>query len=466
MNRLSACFGPLVLAGVLLSVLAGCGTGVPSRVMVSSVPRAAGAPVSTGLRPAEPTESAVSQARLLQGPVIGAVDSHQAHVWVRTSIPANVVLQYGRAPDLSDAVTTPVTQTFASRDATIQIPLGDLAPATQYYVNVVVGGVSQLLSPYPTFKTFPVPGAPAAFRFVILNDFFWKPSTTFRQADRTLPDFIVIGGDLSHSNPDTVQRKRAMFLNRYNPDGKSSDFVRFILRRYAVAHFWDDHDYGLNNGDRTYPRKTLSLQVLKDYFPTYPMTQFGDWQSFTYGDADFFMLDTRSQRDPDTMPDGPAKSMLDGDHLGAQGQYEWLTQGLVHSTATWKFVFTPVVFNPTVPKPDAWRGYQNERAQLVSFLREHGVRNVILLSGDLHAGGMDSGKESGFPEMLVPPPNGNHCLTAPRPGTWDLGVYMRPAYEPCLGFGLVTVETNPPRVELQVRNERGETMLTQTIVAQ
>src|SRR4029079_11227632 len=134
--------------------------------------------------------------------------------------------------------------------------------------------------------------------------------------------------------PSTLGLKRTLFKNRYTRYGPLPDLPNLILDRFAVAHFWDDHDYGTNNGDKTYPKKKMSLQVLQEYFPLYPVTPFGDWQKFTYGDAEFFMLDSRSERDPHTST-SKTKSMLDGDHLGKDGQYEWLVNGLLHSTAKW-----------------------------------------------------------------------------------------------------------------------------------
>jgi alkaline phosphatase D len=402
---------------------------------------------------------------LAHGPVVGAVTPNSARVFVRTDRAAQVAVRYGTHADLSDAVTTAPLTTDEGHDFAAQVTLAELQPGTAYFVDVSVNDRPQLTAPYPTFRTFPPAGAPSAFKFVILNDFFWKPSPTFRNATRENAAFVVIGGDFSHSNPGTLTEKRALFKERYDPTNpRGADFVNLILRRFAVAHFWDDHDYGVNNGDKTYPNKALSLQALQEFFPTYPLGADGDWQQFSYGDAAFFLLDSRSQRDPDSTPDSATKSMLDGDHLGAQSQWAWLTQGLQNSTATWKFIFTPVVFNPTVPKDDAWNGFQTERTRLVQFIRDHNIGGVILLSGDLHAGAIDDGTHSDFPEMLVPPPNGTHCLTAPKPGDWSVGVYAAPPDEPCIGYGVVSVETEPPRVTLQVKNSTGDTVL-QTLVS-
>src|SRR5581483_2513518 len=139
-------------------------------------------------------------------------------------------------------------------------------------------------------------------RFVILTDFrtvskITQNVDTFGSAARENANLVILGGDFDHRNPATAQDKRQMFRDLYTPANGMQDFVNLILHNYSLVHFWDDHDLGTNNADKTYPDKALALEVLREYFPLYPVSQYGDWQSFSYGDADFFILDARSQRD-------------------------------------------------------------------------------------------------------------------------------------------------------------------------
>ncbi len=420
--------------------------------------------------------AAIARAVLTHGPVVGAVTDTTARVFARTNQGAEVNLRYGRAADLREA-SQARQSTSAGHDFTTIISLATLEPATVYYLDIVVNGVSQLAFPYPQFKTFPPLGAPVSFRFVILNDFGETGSTqppvpykvaTFKNADAEHPDFVIIGGDLGHNNMSTLSDKRQQFKDLYtipSPANHNTDFVRRILDRYPVAHMWDDHDYGANNSNKTYPFKDLSYQVLNEYFPVYPLTPNGDWQTFSYAQADFFLLDSRSQRDPNAKPNGPLKSMLDGDHLGSVGQMEWLEQGLANSTALWKFIVSPIPFNSTLKKRDSWTGFRHERAQLVKFIQSHSISGVILLSGDAHIGALDDGTNSDFPEMLVPGPNLSKCATTRKPGMWSHGIYWSgPSKKPpCNGYGVVSVNANPSKVQLQVKNTDGNTQLDLTV---
>jgi alkaline phosphatase D len=435
----------------------------PLRLRATRTPRPTITAVPTGAAPS-----------LTHGPLVGAVKENSARVFARTNQAAQVAIQYGVQPGLNDAVTTPAQQTSPAHDFTTLVSLQSLSPATTYYLNVLVGGKPQLTAPYPKFKTFPAPDTAAPLKWVMLTDFSYKPSPAFARAAAENPDFVVIGGDFDHSNPDTLDAKRDMFKQLYDPQGVRGDLVKFILRQFAVMHMWDDHDLGVNNADRTYTGKALALQVLQEYFPVYPLTQYGDccqsplgdWQKFSYGTtADFFLLDARSQRDPDTIPDGPGKSMLDGEHLGDAGQLTWLKDGLRQSHATWKFIVTPVPFNRNLPKPDAWAGFRYERGQLVNFIRDNHIGGVIFISGDIHAGGMDDGTNSDFPEMLVPSVNFETCMTVAQRGEWSHGWYgAKRDPQHCSGYGVITVETNPDRVTLQVKDVQGKVQLEHQVI--
>ncbi len=403
-------------------------------------------------------------AQLTHGPVIGAVTSDAARVFVRTDRAAQVQIVYGTTPQLDSARLSAPAATSPEADWTTQIPLDDLQPNTVYYLNIIVDGVTQSADSIAQFKTFPPAGSVQKFKFVHLTDssvVSLLDVKSFVNAAAERPDFVILGGDFPHGNPQTLEDRRALYKRLYDPTTSPSinDFVHLILRRFAIAHMWDDHDYGMNNGDKTYPLKAMSFQVLQEYYPLYPVTQFGDWQKFSYAQADFFMLDSRSQRDPDRQPDGPDKSMLDGDNLGAQGQWVWLTQGLKTSTAKWKFIISPVIFNATTKKLDAWGSFKQERAKLIRFIKKNHIQGVIFISGDLHAGGIDNGTNSVFPEMVNNGANGPGCIsTSDTIGQWSEGSYGKEP-GPCNGYGVISVKTNPDRVILQVKDSFGRTLI-------
>jgi alkaline phosphatase D len=411
--------------------------------------------------------------KLSHGPVAGAVTATTARIFARTDSAASVKIRYATARTLVGAVESAAQATTKQTDRTTQIQLTGLQPDTVYYLDIAVNGMWQLTTPFPHFKTFPVEALATPFKFVVLNDFGTKgsdnppserPVKTFARAGAEEPDFVLIGGDFFHTDADRLAEKRALFRHNYelnSPAAPMDDFITEILRKYPLAHMWDDHDIGTNNANKLYPFKAEARRALTEYFPVYPPGIGGDYQTFTYAHAQFWLLDSRSFRDPQGEPDGPAKSMLDGDNLGAEGQLEWLLDGLEQSTARWKFIVSPVPFNRTLVKKDSWNGYAYERQEIVNFIESNDITGVIMLSGDLHMGAMDDGTYSFLPEMLVPGPNLAGCETTREAGLWSEGVYVRQEASPlpCNGYGVVTVLTEPDRVLLQVKNPRGRIKL-------
>jgi len=381
---------------------------------------------------------------------------------------ATVEVRYSTDPTFATYLTSDAFDTDPASDFTKIISLASLTAETTYYLDAVVNGVPQLAAPYPSFATFPASGSSRNFQFLVLTDFTTTrslsgPSQTFASAAATNPAFTFIGGDFDHGNPKALADKRAMFHDVYDLNTPyMGDFVNLILRRTPIIHQWDDHDSGVNNVDKSYGDWSLSQQVFQEYIPSYPLPAVtpGIWQKFSYAQADGFVLDCRSQRDPENDPDGPDKSMLDGNALGATGELQWLEDGLLASTARWKIIFTSVVTNPSTKFPDGWAGYQTEWNALKDFITANQIQGIVFISGDLHLGAIDNGAASGFPEMCVSQPNGLGGCPTSGPGIWSEGYYNDST---CKGFGLVTISSDPDQLTLQAMDEFGNSKISYTL---
>lgn len=406
------------------------------------------------------------------GPVVGGVTNTTAQVLVRSDQAASVSLRWGTDPNLATFQVTGSFTTAFSSDFTKMIPLSGLPAETTIYLNPLVNGVPQVAGPpYPSFATFAAAEVSRSFNFVVLTDFanvagLTQNIPTFAHAAAEAPAFAFIGGDFDHRNPNGLAIKRNMFHELYDASTPyMGDFVNLILKKYPIVHQWDDHDAGQNNLDRTYLHWDLSQQVFQEWVPSYPLSGVipGIWQKFRYAQLEGFVLDCRSQRDPENDFDGPDKSMLDGNNLGATGQLQWLKDSLRASTARWKVIFTSVVINPTTKVPDGWGGYQTEWNALRSFINDQNITGVVFISGDLHLDAIDNGGNAGFPEMCVAPPGGialgSYCSTD-APGNWSEGYYEGL----CAGYGVVSVLQNPDRLLLQAVDQFGTRQVTYTVV--
>jgi alkaline phosphatase D len=157
-----------------------------------------------------------------------------------------------------------------------------------------------------------------------------------------------------------------------------------LLHNTSHLAVWDDHDFALNNHDRTNPIKFDALEVFKQYWanPSYGLPEVpGVFFSYSYGDVDFFFIDDRFYRDPNSEPDRPEKTML-----GA-AQFEWLTKKLAASEAVFKVIVSGSGFSREKGEGgDSWAAFVHERNRLFDFIRDHEITGVVLASGDSHIG--------------------------------------------------------------------------------
>ena len=163
------------------------------------------------------------------------------------------------------------------------------------------------------------------------------------------------------------------FKHRENRDDRH--LGRFLTTTPVYA-MWDDHEGAGTTS--TAPTRT-SRRAAR------PSASTGRWpvpdvlyRRFAWGSgADFFALDCRQYRSPQSDPEGPAKTML-----GAR-QKAWLKDGLRASRAPAKFLLSSVPLQGPWGA-DRWAGYATERDELLRFIRDERIRGVIVLSGDVH----------------------------------------------------------------------------------
>lgn len=100
------------------------------------------------------------------------------------------------------------------------------------------------------------------------------------------------------------------------------------------------------------------------------------WYLFTDGDIEWFVTDSRTRRNLAASD----RRILDIE------QEQALCTWLINSSARVKFVVTSVMFYPDSKRPDndAWKGFPEQRIGLLETIRTHAIKNVFIVSGDIH----------------------------------------------------------------------------------
>jgi alkaline phosphatase D len=402
-------------------------------------------------------------ATLSLGPMIGAVTTDSATVWGRWSDDANVSVRYREvgAAKFQRSVETFVDQ---ASDRTWAAPLRGLRAGTVYeYRLVAETGGTRTYSPLFYFRTANT--SPSHASFVVMADFVnnvGEHSEALTSAAAEGTDFLAIIGDWIQRDPSqqpgsklpyppedapiVLENMRQMHRDTRDPlTAIGSDLVAGVIDsspsrpQLPVYYAWDDHDFCQNNSSADCSFKKQALQAYREYTiaaadnglkKSAGCGATGDWQRFDHaGLASIFMLDARSNR-------VNAGSATASPTMLGNCQLQWLLDGLQSSTMRWKFVLTPVPFNPLTKTFDAWGAFPAERQRLVDGINNAHIKDVVFISADIHSGGaVDDGTHSSFAEVSVPHANmpnavvNTYCrvdshdkqVLTSEPGTWTIG---------------------------------------------
>ncbi|NOY60090.1 MAG: T9SS type A sorting domain-containing protein [Calditrichaeota bacterium] len=401
-------------------------------------------------------------AAVTHGPVVGAVTTNSAKVVVRTDAIALVYFEFDTTPDFTNPIMSDTKMAVADSDYFAICAVTGLSANTLYYYRTFLDGMPQ--DEVRSFQTFPENNSGEAFEFhfgsgqqddldpnsyignifpVMAED---NPLFWLQIGDWTYPDSSEAeGADPSKSFALHYNRVLKTYEAKYDPNFPLNE----LLKVTSVDYVFDDHDMVYNNSDMTFPGIANSIRGYKAVFPHYPLANpnNGIWHKFTCGDADFFMLDPRTQRSPnisafDTLANGQLTFTYKPDHLmlsanpniDGELQIDWLIRELRESTATWKFLVSTVAFNPAergtlelalllqgtgydpvdvpglglmsaaaiaVDFSDRWGGFPASVQKIVRAVHDYDIQNVIVLSGDSHNAAIDDGAHSFFPELMA-----------------------------------------------------------------
>lgn len=100
------------------------------------------------------------------GPITGAVTSGSAKIYIRTTSPAFLKLEYGTDPVFNVRDTLLVATEAAYHNA-IQISLNNLQPDSRYYYRFLQVDNQSIISDTFKFRTFPSDGTPSNIRLIV-----------------------------------------------------------------------------------------------------------------------------------------------------------------------------------------------------------------------------------------------------------------------------------------------------------
>mmetsp|Transcript_34459 Transcript_34459/g.109141 ORF Transcript_34459/g.109141 Transcript_34459/m.109141 type:complete len:456 (-) Transcript_34459:26-1393(-) len=228
----------------------------------------------------------------------------------------------------------------------------------------------------------------------------WEPILTLK------PDLWIWGGDniygdVPHSFGGFGAATPEHLRNLYTQQLAQPGYRQLLNSSVPIVGTWDDHDFGLNDGDRRYPYRNGSQEAFLDFIGEAPGSprrqQRGVYtaQLFDFGNGVqsgrkvfVILMDMRYHRDPYGTPDG--------DFLG-KDQWEWLENTLENSPADVHIIVSSLQFlaDRTVAGKEVagenWMRFPHARRRFLELLARQNVSAPIILSGDVHFAELDMG---------------------------------------------------------------------------
>ena len=334
-----------------------------------------------------------NQSVLQAGPMVGYSDTREVKLWVQTKKAAKVQIRYHEVGKPTLAYVTNEVYTNRQTVFIAHLLADKVEPGKKYAYEVLVADRKVSL-PYPTqFQTQSLwqwRVDPPAFRFAVGSctyvnepevDRPGKPYgggyEIFSAMSAQKPDFMIWSGDNTYTR-EVDWNSRTGVLRRYTHTRSLPEMQPLLANTHNYA-LWDDHDYGPNDADRSYWLKPVTLEAFKLFWtnPNYIFPE-GCAGTFFWNDCQFFLLDDRTFRAPNDMPDGPEKAYY-GDK-----QIQWLVDALTFSQATFKFIVSGgQIINPTKAFEN-YSIYGTERDRLLKAITDAKIPGVLFITGDRH----------------------------------------------------------------------------------
>lgn len=390
----------------------------------------------------------VSERQRIRAPLgvqAGDVGDGRAIVWSKADRPARMLVRWSTREDFADARALRPLHVLDDTDFTGKLELTGLPDGQRIFYEVRFLDLGDLRTESePVRGSFLTPPAGRRrVRFVWSGDLAgqgWGIDPDFggfrifRAMRSAEPDFFVFSGDTIYADnplseektlPDgrkwrnivtPAKTKVAETLDEFRGNFEynllDENFRAFVTDVPMYAQ-WDDHEVTNNwywelrkDRDERYKEGSVArmaaraMRAFHEYMPTrlHPLERDRIYESFRYGPSlELFRIDLRSYRGPNT--DGMETQLAPETRIMGERQIQWLKAALRASRATWKVIACDmpiglIVWDNARERREAEavaqgdhgapRGRELELADLLRFIRDEDIRNVVWITADVH----------------------------------------------------------------------------------
>jgi alkaline phosphatase D len=314
-----------------------------------------------------------------------------------------------------------------------------------------------------------------------------KPQPIWDAVVAVQPQRFLFLGDNIYGDTQDMDVLRAKYQLLGNQPGYQK-----LKQTCPILATWDDHDYGVDDGGASYPKRRESQQIFLDFFAAPPddvrRTREGVYSAQVFGPpgkrVQIILLDSRYFRSPlktGYQPGEPGEGLRGkyvpntdpGTTMLGDAQWAWLEQQL-RVPAELRVIGSSVQVLTEDHGSEIWGNFPHERRRLLELIRDTQAEGVVFLSGDRHLAEIarlpaDHPLGVGYPlyditSSSLNAPSGNMTKAGTRfanqLNAFRVGLTY---FDTNFGSILVDWEQPDPVVRLQVRDEQGDVVLQQRV---
>lgn len=304
------------------------------------------------------------------------------------------------------------------------------------------------------------------------NQPIWKAIVAAR------PDLFLMIGDNIYADTEDM----AVMSAKYAELAAKPGFQK-LRDACPVLATWDDHDFGVNDGGSSYPKKIESQKIMLDFFDvpndSPRRSREGVYGSYRFGPegkrVQIILLDTRyfkSEMVADKRSDEEKKRLgLVGWYVPnndpqatilGEEQWKWLEQQLLEP-ADVRIIASSMQVIADEKGMESWGNAPHERQRLYELIASTGAKGVVFISGDVHFSEISRSDDGPYPlyDFTSSGLTNSHEEWAAAVNTHRISkiAYAKPT------FGLIKIdwETESPTIIFQARGVKGDVVFKKSI---
>ncbi len=236
-----------------------------------------------------------------------------------------------------------------------------------------------------------------------------KPTPLFKEIVGYKPDLYIGAGDNVYSSSEQDRPiSKAYYTLSAIPEFQE------LAKTTPIIATWDDHDFGINDGGATNADKLEARDTFLKFFtndaPMINEKYEGVYHSFLLGpikkQVQVILLDTRwsrSELETNTNP----KSSLDkyqptkdkNKVFLSAAQWKWLEAELAKK-ADLRILVSSVQLVADENGFEKWSNFPAEKEKLLKLLTKYKINNLVVISGDRHAGEISKLPRKGLSDLI------------------------------------------------------------------